>query len=80
MENQLRAGYSYSTPEPESLGGDYNLSGLPWGGPSMKHIVAQGKAKQQGSQAGSQDYQYGSYGNYEYGGGSGGGSEYKYER
>ena len=79
MENQLRAGYSYSTPEPEDLGGDYNLSGLPWGGPSMKHIVERGKAKQQDSQAGSRDYSY-SYGGYEYGGsGSGRGSEYKYE-
>lgn len=68
LENQLRAGYSYSTPGPDDLRGDHDLSGLPWGGPSMKHIVERGQAKERDSQAGgSRDYG-GSY--YDYGSGS----------
>lgn len=73
MENQLRAGYSYSAPSPDELQGGYDLSGLPWGGPSMKHIVERGQAVQRDSQqGGSRDYSY-----YDpYGGsGSGRGSE-----
>ncbi len=68
FENQSRAGYSYSTPGPDDLRGDHDLSGLPWGGPSMKHIVERGQAKERDSQAGgSRDYG-GSY--YDYGSGS----------
>lgn len=60
MENQLRAGYSYSSPTPNELAGQgYDLSGLPWGGPSMKHIVERGQAKERDSQqGGSRDYSY----------------------
>ena len=72
MENQARAGYSYTSPTPDDLQGGYDLSGLPWGGPSMKYIVERGQAKERDSQqGGSRDYSYDPYG----GGGSGRGSE-----
>ncbi|KAF1984530.1 hypothetical protein K402DRAFT_138069 [Aulographum hederae CBS 113979] len=62
--DQERAGSAYATPEPGSIDPGYDLSGLPWGGPSMPHIIGTGKAKGQSgtSQAGSSDYQnYQSY-------------------
>ncbi|KAF2196281.1 hypothetical protein GQ43DRAFT_452468 [Delitschia confertaspora ATCC 74209] len=49
-ENQRRAGSAYTTPEPGDLDPGQELSGLPWGGISMKHIVETGKAKEQNSQ------------------------------
>ncbi|OAF60212.1 hypothetical protein VC83_02944 [Pseudogymnoascus destructans] len=55
-ENQLHAGYSYTSPDPDDLGLESELSGLPWGGPSMRHIVERGKATQGGSRQGSRDY------------------------
>ncbi|KFY40275.1 hypothetical protein V494_03588, partial [Pseudogymnoascus sp. VKM F-4513 (FW-928)] len=65
-ENQLHAGYSYTSPDPDDLV-ETELSGLPWGGPSMRHIVERGKATQGGSRQGSRDYSF-----YEYGAGRGG--------
>ncbi|OBT38937.1 hypothetical protein VE00_10565 [Pseudogymnoascus sp. WSF 3629] len=38
-ENQLHAGNSYSVPNHDDLGDDIELSGLPWGGPSIRHII-----------------------------------------
>ncbi|OBT88382.1 hypothetical protein VE02_02304 [Pseudogymnoascus sp. 03VT05] len=68
-ENQLHAGYSYTSPDPDDLGLESELSGLPWGGPSMRHIVERGKATQGGSRQGSRDYSF-----YEYDGAGRGGS------
>ncbi|OJD31069.1 basic leucine zipper transcription factor domain-containing protein [Diplodia corticola] len=51
LTNQQLAGGAYSLPGP----GDYEqhpgrqLSGLPWGGLSMSHIVESGKSKEQSS-------------------------------
>ncbi|RMZ74010.1 basic leucine zipper transcription factor domain-containing [Pyrenophora seminiperda CCB06] len=47
VENQKRAQGSYVSPEPESINTDAVLSGLPWGGISMKYIVEQGKRREQ---------------------------------
>ncbi|KAL5349998.1 hypothetical protein ACLOAV_005034 [Pseudogymnoascus australis] len=57
-ENQLHAGYSYTSPDPDDLCPDTELSGLPWGGPSMRHIVERGKVTQGGSRQGSRDYSF----------------------
>ncbi|KAF1845947.1 uncharacterized protein K460DRAFT_282787 [Cucurbitaria berberidis CBS 394.84] len=54
-ENRRRAGSSYASPEPETMDNNQTLSGLPWGGISMKHIVETGKNKEQNSQQSSQD-------------------------
>ncbi|KFY13864.1 hypothetical protein V491_06235 [Pseudogymnoascus sp. VKM F-3775] len=66
-ENQLHAGYAYTSPDPDDIGLETELSGLPWGGPSMRHIVERGKATQGGSRQGSRDYSF-----YDYGTGRGG--------
>ncbi|KAF2710487.1 hypothetical protein K504DRAFT_263558 [Pleomassaria siparia CBS 279.74] len=49
-ENQRRAGSSYASPEPREIDQRHELSGLPWGGLSMRHIVESGKSKEQRSQ------------------------------
>lgn len=54
-ENERKAGSSYASPEPEALDNDRTLSGLPWGGISMKHIVETGKSKEQASQQSSRE-------------------------
>ncbi|RII10275.1 hypothetical protein CUC08_Gglean006265 [Alternaria sp. MG1] len=54
-ENQRRAGSSYASPEPENIDTSQSLSGLPWGGISMKHIVEKGKSKEQSSQRNSRE-------------------------
>lgn len=54
-ENKRRAGSSYATPEPEDIDTSETLSGLPWGGISMKHIVETGKTKEQNSQQSSRE-------------------------
>ncbi|KAA8623039.1 bZIP-1 domain containing protein [Pyrenophora tritici-repentis] len=46
-ENQKRAAGSYVSPEPESFKPDQTLSGLPWGGISMRYIVEQGRRRDQ---------------------------------
>ncbi|CAK7228755.1 hypothetical protein SCUCBS95973_006988 [Sporothrix curviconia] len=40
--NQEHAGSSYQVPGPEDLGIDDQLSGVPWGGPSFRFMVAKG--------------------------------------
>lgn len=47
VENQKRAGGSYVPPEPANIETDHTLSGLPWGGISMKYIVEQGRRREQ---------------------------------
>ncbi|KAF2133978.1 hypothetical protein P153DRAFT_353194 [Dothidotthia symphoricarpi CBS 119687] len=54
VENQQRAGSSYATPDPDDIDPDQDLSGLPWGGISMKHIVKTGRTKEQYSHQKSQ--------------------------
>ncbi|KAH7072888.1 hypothetical protein BKA63DRAFT_53099 [Paraphoma chrysanthemicola] len=54
-ENRRRAGSSYASPEPEDIETNHNLSGLPWGGISMKHVVETGKNKEQSSQQSSRE-------------------------
>ncbi|KAF4629345.1 hypothetical protein G7Y89_g8802 [Cudoniella acicularis] len=48
-ENRAHAGHSYHTPDPDEMGADEELSGLPWGSLSLKHVVSKGKAKETGS-------------------------------
>ncbi|EOA80907.1 uncharacterized protein SETTUDRAFT_100801 [Exserohilum turcica Et28A] len=50
LENIRRAGGSYAPPEPESIDTSQTLSGLPWGGISMRHVIEQGKNRQQSLQ------------------------------
>lgn len=40
--NQENAGSSYRVPDAGQLGPDEEVSGLPWGGVSMRHVVARG--------------------------------------
>lgn len=40
--NQEHAASSYQVPAPEDLGVDEQLSGVPWGGPSFRFMVAKG--------------------------------------
>jgi hypothetical protein len=55
LENQRRAGSAYASPEPEDIETGHNLSGLPWGGISMKFVVEKGKSKEQGSRQSSRE-------------------------
>ncbi|KAF2112449.1 hypothetical protein BDV96DRAFT_497837 [Lophiotrema nucula] len=55
VENQRRAGSAYASPEPSDLDSGRDLSGLPWGGLSMRHIVESGKSKEQNSQRSSRE-------------------------
>jgi hypothetical protein len=55
VENQRRAGSSYAAPEPGDIDQRNELSGLPWGGISMRHIVETGKTKEQSSQRSSRE-------------------------
>ncbi|KAF1996079.1 hypothetical protein P154DRAFT_444076 [Amniculicola lignicola CBS 123094] len=55
VENQRRAGSSYTAPEPGEIDQNRDLSGLPWGGISMRHIVETGKTKEQSSQRSSRE-------------------------
>ncbi|KAF2831944.1 hypothetical protein CC86DRAFT_83543 [Ophiobolus disseminans] len=68
VENQRRAGSAYASPEPDEIDTGQNLSGLPWGGISMKHVVATGKTKEQSSQQSSRENSV--YGSASRGGGS----------
>lgn len=63
LQNQERAASSYSTPEPGDIEGSGELSGLPWGGPSLTHVISAGKEKERTasvSQAGSTSMAIGS--------------------
>ncbi|RQM05455.1 hypothetical protein DH86_00001988 [Scytalidium sp. 3C] len=51
--NIAHAGSSYHTPDPSDLARDEELSGLPWGSLSFKHVVEKGKAKEYSSRHGS---------------------------
>lgn len=42
-----RAASAYEPPDPAKLQGNDEVSGLPWGGLSIKHVVEAGKAKQE---------------------------------
>ncbi|KAF2740412.1 hypothetical protein EJ04DRAFT_531052 [Polyplosphaeria fusca] len=55
VENQRRAGGSYASPEPGDIDQGRDLSGLPWGGISMRHIVESGKSKEANSQRSSRE-------------------------
>jgi hypothetical protein len=55
VENQRRAGSSYASPDPENIDQKQDLSGLPWGGISMKHIVETGKSREEKSQRSSRE-------------------------
>ncbi|KAF2185045.1 hypothetical protein K469DRAFT_169448 [Zopfia rhizophila CBS 207.26] len=55
VENQRRAGSSYASPGPGDIDPGQDLSGLPWGGISMRHIVEAGKSKEQNSQRSSRE-------------------------
>lgn len=63
-ENQQRASGSYATPDPNEIDTSHHLSGLPWGGISIKHIVETGIIKQQNSLQTSQENS--TYGNASY--------------
>jgi len=52
-ENRAHAGSAYHTPDPGEMGTDDELSGLPWGSLSLKHVVRKGKAKEDQSRRGS---------------------------
>jgi len=73
-ENQQHAGGSYETPDPGYMGTDDELSGLPWGSLSLKHVVKKGKEKETQSRqsSGSREQAY-SYYDYDYQSGSGSG-------
>jgi hypothetical protein len=45
VEDQRKAASSYVSPDPENMDTRQTLSGLPWGGISLKHIVEKGKAR-----------------------------------
>jgi hypothetical protein len=55
VENQRRAGSSYASPEPEKIDTSPALSGLPWGGISMKHIIEIGKSKERSLRSSSRE-------------------------
>lgn len=52
-QNQKHAGYSYHTPDARDMGTDDELSGLPWGSLSLRHVVSTGKAREDSSRRGS---------------------------
>lgn len=55
VENQRRAGSSYTSPTPGSIDQSRDLSGLPWGGISMRHIVETGRSREEKSQRSSRE-------------------------
>jgi hypothetical protein len=55
VENQRQAASAYASPEPEKMDARRALSGLPWGGISMRHIVEKGECKEQSSQRSSRE-------------------------
>ncbi|KAL9076041.1 MAG: hypothetical protein Q9157_003791 [Trypethelium eluteriae] len=54
-ENRKRAGNTYKTPEAGEVESRNDLSGLPWGGVNMRHVISSGKAKGQSSGQDSRD-------------------------
>ncbi|KAJ4344568.1 uncharacterized protein N0V89_012312 [Didymosphaeria variabile] len=55
VENQRRAGSAYASPDPDNVDQSRDLSGLPWGGISMRHIVETGKTREEKSQRSSRE-------------------------
>ncbi|KAL2068687.1 hypothetical protein VTL71DRAFT_15025 [Oculimacula yallundae] len=55
-DNQTHAGHSYHTPTPGDMGRDDELSGLPWGSLSLRHVVSKGRAKEEESRRGSRSH------------------------
>jgi hypothetical protein len=55
VENKRQAASAYAPPEAEKMDARRALSGLPWGGISMRHIVEKGKYKEQSSQRSSHE-------------------------
>ena len=45
--NAQHAGLAYEVPNPEDLDQNQDVSGLPWGSLSLKHVVETGKAKEE---------------------------------
>lgn len=56
-ENTAHAGHSYHTPDPGEMAADDELSGLPWGSLSLRHVVSKGKAKEEESRRGSKTHE-----------------------
>lgn len=46
LRNQEHAGSAYTASSPSELADKGDLSGLPWGGPSMSHMLQTGKARE----------------------------------
>jgi hypothetical protein len=67
-ENNRRAGSAYASPDADELETSQNLSGLPWGGISMKHVVEKGRIKDNNSQQSSRENSV--YGSVSHGGSS----------
>lgn len=55
--DRAHAGHSYHTPDPSEMAPDEELSGLPWGGMSLKHVVSKGKAREEESRRGSRTHE-----------------------
>ncbi|CZT02588.1 related to SRP40-suppressor of mutant AC40 of RNA polymerase I and III [Rhynchosporium graminicola] len=55
-DNQTHAGHSYHTADPGDMGPEHNLSGLPWGSLSLKHVVSKGREKEEESRRGSRSH------------------------
>lgn len=53
VQDRTHASHAYQTPEPGEMGTDDELSGLPWGSLSLKHVVSRGKEKEASSRRGS---------------------------
>jgi len=45
LQNQERAGSAYTVVQPDEVADKGELSGLPWGGLSMSHVLQAGKTK-----------------------------------
>jgi hypothetical protein len=54
-DNAARAGASYTAADPGTIDNGKNLSGLPWGGVSMRHIMESGRSKEQQSRQSSRE-------------------------
>lgn len=44
-EDRSHASSSYQTPEPRDTGTDNELSGIPWGSLSMRHVISKSQAE-----------------------------------
>nr|POE51523.1 apicidin f cluster transcription factor apf2 [Quercus suber] len=49
QENQQRAADAYTSPDPDDVAEVGEMSGLPWGGMSLRHIIETGRTKEQSS-------------------------------